>query len=175
MLITLIIATALLAAALCLFIGYQITFAVTMLHGPVFVPSADAKLRSMLKLARITKSSKVIDLGSGDGKVVIAIAQKWRIPVTGIEINPLLVRRSRKKIREQNLTELISIQQKSFWDIDFSEYDVIFLYGTSYIMNKLEAKVKHEMKPGSQVVSNFFTFPNLKPIKSHNDVHLYQL
>lgn len=55
MLIIFLIILSILATALCLFIGYQVTFAVTMLHGPVFVPSADEKLASMLKLAKVSK------------------------------------------------------------------------------------------------------------------------
>jgi predicted O-methyltransferase YrrM len=164
---------AILAAALCLFIGYQITFTVTMLHGPVFVPSADEKLKAMLSLPKISRSSKILDMGSGDGKVLLALAKKCRQPLTGAEINPLLVRKSRQRIKEAGLEKSISIKQQSFWDLDLGEYDIVFLYGTSYIMKKLEKKVLSEMKPGSQLVSNYFTFPNLKPVAEKNQVYLY--
>lgn len=160
--------------ALCLIFGYQISFMVPMFHGPVFVPSADDKLKAMLKLPKLTKRSKVIDLGSGDGKVLIALAKKFGVKATGVEINGILVRRSRKKIEEAGLSDKITILKQSFWETDLRPYDVVFFYGTSYVMEKLEEKLKREMKKGSQFVSNYFQFPNLKPKKTINEVRLYQ-
>jgi len=69
----------------------------------------------------------------------------------------------------------LTILKQSFWDIDLSQYDVVFFYGTSYVMRRLEKKVKKEMKKGSQFVSNYFQFPTLKPVKTVNDVRLYRL
>lgn len=145
-----------------------------MFHGPVFVPSADDKLRAMLKLPKLTKRSKVIDLGSGDGKVLIALAKQFGVKGTGVEINGILVNRSRKKIAEAGLNKQLTILKQSFWDTDLSKYDVVFFYGTSYVMKKLEEKLQKEMKKGSQFVSNYFRLPNLKPVKTVNNVRLYQ-
>lgn len=92
-----------------------------------------------------------------------------------MEINPILVRSSRKHIAHKKLDALISIEHKSLWDVDLGQYDVVFLYGTSYIMKKLEKKVLNEMKHGSQVISNYFRFPNLKPNKTLNNVLLYKI
>lgn len=169
-----IIVLSLLLVAMLLFIGYQAVFSITMLHGPVFVPSADEKLQAMLELPKVPKNAKIVDMGSGDGKVVIALAKKFKTKVEGVEINPILVRRSRKNIDKAGLSDQITIISKSFWDVDLRQYDTVFMYGTSYIMKKLEKKVQQEMKPGSQFVSNFFQFPNLKPVKTVNGVHLYQ-
>jgi spermidine synthase len=162
-------------AALVLYAGYQVLFMVTMLHGPVFVVSADDKLETMLKLPKLTKKSRVIDLGAGDGKVLIELVKKYDVrQAVGVEINPLLVWRSRKNIKRAGLTNKIEIKRQSFWKIDFSQYDVVFLYGTTYIMQKLEEKLKKEMKSGAQFVSNYFKLPNLKPSKSKNKVYLYR-
>ncbi len=161
-------------AGLCLFFGRQVLFAVTMLHGPVFVPSADDKLQTMLSLPKLTKKSKVIDLGSGDGKVLIELATKHGLKATGVEINPILVKKSKNLIKSLGLSKQITIHKQSFWKTDLSDYDVVFLYGTSYIMEKLEQKLKKEMKPGSQLVSNYFKLPGLKPSKTKNGVYLYR-
>lgn len=170
-----IIVLAFMLTALLLFVGHQAVFAFTMLHGPVFVPSADEKLAAMLDLPTVPKHAKIIDLGSGDGKVLIALAKKFKTHIDGVEINPILVRRSRKNIEKAGLSDQITVMSKSFWDVKLHDYDVVFLYGTSYIMKKLEQKVKVEMKPNTQFVSNFFRFPTLNPIKTKNDVHLYRL
>lgn len=170
-----IIILSLLLAVICLIFGYQISFLIPMFHGPVFVPSADDKLATMLSLPKLTKRSKVIDLGSGDGKVLIALAEKFGLQGVGVEINGILVRRSRRNIARAGLTKKLTILKQSFWDIDLSQYDVVFFYGTSYVMRRLEKKVKKEMKKGSQFVSNYFQFPTLKPVKTVNDVRLYRL
>jgi len=161
-----------LLAAMCLYAGYQIMFMVTMLHGPVFVRSADDKLHTMLSLPNLSKQTKIIDLGSGDGKVLLALAKKG-IEGTGVEINPILAAQSRKNIAQAGFKG-ITILRQSFWKTNLSQYDVVFFYGTSYIMKKLEEKLKKELKPGAQFVSNYFKLPNLKPVKSKNGVYLYQ-
>jgi precorrin-6B methylase 2 len=161
-------------AAICLGLAHLISFMIPALHQPVFIPSADDQLKTMLALPRLTKRSKVIDLGSGDGKVLISLAQQFGVKGTGVETNPILVRRSRQKIAAANLSKKLTILKQSFWDTDLSKYDVVFFYGTGYVMKKLEEKVKSEMKRGAQFVSNHFQFPTLKPTKTVNGVRLYQ-
>ena len=103
------------------------------------------------------------------------LAEKFGLQGVGVEINGILVRRSRRNIARAGLTKKLTILKQSFWDIDLSQYDVVFFYGTSYVMRRLEKKVKKEMKKGSQFVSNYFQFPTLKPVKTVNDVRLYRL
>lgn len=159
-------------ASLLILIGRVILFAVPMLHDPVFVPSSDSKLRTMLKLAKIKKGKRIIDLGCGDGKVIFAVAKKG-FSVEGVEINPILVRRCKKRIKQLGLDKLVTVSRASFWNIDFSKYDLIFLYGTSYIMERLEKKLLEELRPSSRVVSNRFQFPNWKADQTENGVRVY--
>lgn len=159
---------------LLFFLTYTLVFMSAMLHGPVFVRSDEKKLEAMLELARIKKSSKVIDLGSGDGKILFTVANKFNIPVEGVEINPFLVWRTKRRVARERLAKLISVRKQSFWNVDLSRYDVVFLYGTTYIMERLEKKVLTEMRPGSKLISNFFKFPNIKPTRSLGQVHLYK-
>jgi predicted O-methyltransferase YrrM len=170
-----IVACGLLTAGVVLYFGYQVLFRSTTLLGPVFVPSADDRLDQMLHIAQIAGRASLIDLGSGDGKVVMALAKQFpRAHITGVELNPFLVRRSRKAVQNAGLERRITIRRQSFWQTDLSRYDVVFLYGTSYIMLKLEKKARSEMRPGTQLVSNYFQFPSLQPTKSIGVVHLYQ-
>ena len=170
-----ILPISILIAALCLFLGRTVAAKIAILNDPVFVPSADDKLKTMLALPTISQKSKIIDLGSGDGKVLIALVQKFKLPVVGVELNPILVHQSRQKIAEARYAKIISVQNKSFWKVNLRPYDVVFLYGTDYIMKRLEQKVKTEMKPGSQFVSNHFQFSTLKPIKTQTAVYLVRL
>ncbi len=168
------IALAITLAIMVIFLGRQILFASTMLHGPVFVPSSDEKLDTMLKLADPEPSANIIDLGSGDGKVVFALAERYpEIEIEGIEINPLLVRRARIAAEERGLADRVSFTRGSFWDLDFGQYDLILLYGTSYIMEKLEQRLRAEMKPGARIVSNYFQFPQWEATRVMDDVREY--
>lgn len=159
-------------ASLVILLGRNLVFAVTMLHGPVFVPSADDRLATMLQLAQVKNGERVIDIGAGDGKVVIALAKKG-IKAEGVELNPILVRRAYKQITEQKLDQMATVFRGDLWKIDYSKYDVVLFYGTSYVMQKLENKLMQEMKPGSRVVSNYFQFPNWKAKQRRNEVSLY--
>lgn len=171
----LIIITTLLAALLTwavLQIGRKVLFSVTRLHDPVFVPTTDEKLATMLELAEITQKDKVLDLGSGDGKIVCAVAEQG-YTAEGVEINPLLVLRSYLLARKLGVQDKVTFTRGSFWNVDYSQYDVLLFYGTSYIMERLEKKLQQEMKPGARIVSNRFQFPNWKPQVVQDDVRVY--
>lgn len=164
---------ALILAALLIFFGKSVLFSVTMLHGPVFVPSKIKDIETMIKLAKLKKTDRIIDLGSGDGEILIELAKRG-YTCTGVEINPLLVRQSRKRIQELGLKKLITIERGSFWNIDYSKYDVTFLYGTTYIMEKLEKKLRSELPKNARVISNYFQFPNWKASKTTKKIRLYK-
>ena len=136
----------------------------SLFQGPVYVPSTDEDTVAMLELAQLKQGKRVIDLGSGNGKIVIAAALRGAL-ATGVENNPLLVRSARKKLEQAGITQQAEIKQQSFWDADLSQYEVVFLYGTRSIMKKMEQKLQREMKPGSVFISSVFQLPNLKPDK----------
>lgn len=115
-----------------------------------------------------------MDLGSGDGRLVIALA-KAGAEAHGFEINPFFVRRARKNICKAGLTDRAFIHQKSFWGETLSGFDIVVVYGISYIMKRLEEKLRKEVGPGTRVISNSFVFPNWLPSKKEGNVRLYEL
>lgn len=153
-------------------LGRKILFSSTLLHGPVYVPSKDAALESMLRLGKPTKKDLIIDLGSGDGKVVLACAKKG-FSAVGVEINPWLVWSAKRQAKNLRLEHKAQFICSNFWSIDYSQYDLLFLYGTAPIMGKLEKKLQSELKPGTRVVSNHFQFLTWKPVLEENDVRVY--
>ncbi|MCB9802092.1 MAG: class I SAM-dependent methyltransferase [Pseudomonadales bacterium] len=171
--IILLIISGVILAAVVLYFGMQVLYASTMLHGPVFVPSKPKDVAQMIKLAQLKKSDKILDLGSGDGTVVLALA-KLAYQAHGVDINPLLVRKARKKAVALELSERVTFERANFWSLDLSEYDVIFFYGTTYVMKKLEKKLFAELKPGSRVVSNYFEFPTWKPAREQGKIRVYE-
>ena len=144
----------------------------TFYLGAIFMPTPDEAVITMISLLNIQPGEKAVDLGSGDGKLVIALA-KAGANVEGYEINPFLVWISRKNIKKAKLTDSAVIHQKDFWKIDFSPFSIVTLYGVPYIMDKLEEKLKKELKPGARVASNYFGFSSWEPLQKEKNVSLY--
>jgi len=132
-----------------------------LLQGPQYVPTNDEDTKQIVNLALSYKPERVLDMGSGDGKLVIALAQVG-LQATGIEINPWLVWRSRQKIKRLKLQEKAQIIHGSFWSYDISPYNLLVVFAIKHVMPRLEKKVQAELKPGARIISNFFVFPNLK-------------
>ncbi len=159
--------------ALLLFVLILISM---LFFGAPFDPSSNDSLRKMIKLAKIRKGDIIADLGSGNGKVVIAFAKLPKAKeVHGFEINPFLLLYSRKMIKKHNLDKKAFIHWKSFWNQNLSKFDVVTVFQIHYVMEKLGEKLKKELKKNARVVSNLWKFPNLKLKKSYGEVYLYKI
>ncbi len=145
---------------------------IAMMKGAPYMPTKTAEVEEMMKLAKIQPGDMAADLGSGDGRLVIALAEH-NIDAHGYEINPWLVGWSRFLMKRAKTRATAEIFCASFWNRDFSHYDVILLYVLPETMAKLETKLKKELKPGSRVVANTFTFPTWEPEKTHGRLSLY--
>ena len=137
--------------------------------GAPFVTTNHAKTRAIVRLAMDgavaadgLKQSRLVgaDLGSGDGRLAIALARGGVAEVHGYEINWLLVQYSRARVAKAGLSDRVTIHWQSMWDADLSHCDVVTSYQHTMVMTKLEAKLVNELKPTARVVSNSFRFPN---------------
>lgn len=141
-----------------------------------FVTTASDKTKSIAELADFPAESiptiRAVDLGSGDGRVVLELAKKGFL-VTGFEIKEDLVLRSRQRIKDAKLEDRATIYQKSFWEADLSSFDLIYLYGMGSILGRLEKKLEKEVRPGTKVISNIFRFPTWKYKKEKDHLYLY--
>lgn len=124
-----------------------------------FVPSSDDSVTTMIKLAGIRPGEKAIDLGAGDGKLVIAMARKGA-RATGVEIDEGRWQLANSNIKNQGLDGLACVVHGSFWEQDLGKYDLIVLYGVPSIMERLEAKIMKEARSNCRVISNRFEFPH---------------
>jgi cyclopropane fatty-acyl-phospholipid synthase-like methyltransferase len=142
--------------------------------GAPYVPSDAASIEGMVKLAGIGQGTRVAELGSGDGRVVRALAERGAI-VDGYEIQPFLVWWSRFRNRRAGLESTTNIFQKNLYSVDYGAYDVVVIYGFPNMMTKLGQKFKREMKSGSRVVSHAFTIPGWEAEKQVDKVYLYRI
>ena len=143
-----------------------------MAFGAPYAALAQNRIDTIKELLKLKKGQKMVDLGSGDGRIVIAFA-RLGIESHGYEINPVLVMVSRLKIRRAGLEKKAFIHFKDFWVTNLGDFDGVTLYGIAHIMKRLENKLKKELRPGSKIATNYFKFPSLKPIHMRNNVSLY--
>lgn len=139
--------------------------------GAPFVRSRKDKVRTMIELAGIKPAEFVIDLGSGDGTLVIEAAKRGAKAV-GVEFNPFLVWYSRYQIRRhKNLRA--KIIREDLYNYPLHDADIIFVYLLPETLNRLKGKLEKEVKPGTRIVSNAFPIPGWIPAKEKDNVFLY--
>jgi len=141
---------------------------------PPFLPSSKWEINRILSIHDFKKNDKVVDLGSGDARILIKLA-KLGIKSVGYEVNPFLAFYSRAIIRIQGHSDMIKIHRKNYLKADFSKNNVFIVYGITSIMPKLEKKLVKEAKKGTVVLCNKFTFPTLKHTKNIDSTYLYRL
>lgn len=146
----------------------------TIISGAPYLPTDEKSIAEMLALANIAPGQHVADLGSGDGRILMAFARVGAV-ADGYELNPLLVWLSRWRIRRAKLRDRCSVYQKSFWKADLSQYDIIVVFGITRIMPKLEAKLRQELRPGTLILSHVFQFPTLPLLAERPLVRLYTI
>lgn len=129
----------------------------------VWVPTPDALVQRMLDLAKVTPSDFLIDLGSGDGRTVIAAATRG-LRAHGIEFNPDMVRLAQANARREGVTERATFEQADlFTKLDeLEKADVITLFLLSSINLKLRPTLL-DLEPGTRVVSNTFRMAEWEP------------
>lgn len=131
------------------------------------------RVEAMIELAQIQSGSKAADLGSGDGRIVIALAQAGAI-ATGYELDEKLVELSRENIHNAILATPPTILQKDFWDEDLGKYDIITVYPMPDIMQAMEKKLQKELRPGARVLLNYYPFPNWEKAAEKDHIFLYR-
>lgn len=152
----------------------SIIMLVWLYRGPFFVPTRRKYVPRIIDMLGITPGEKIVDLGSGDGRLMIAIAEAGG-EAHGFEHNPLLVMRSKQNFKKLGIEDKAFVYMSNFWAADISKYDAVVIYGISYIMPRLEKKLRAELRPGARVVSYSFPFPSWEPVKKDKRVYLYKL
>lgn len=127
----------------------------------------------MIELADLKKHEKLIDLGSGDGRIVFQAA-KTGADCIGIELNPVLYYLSLLKAKLFGLKN-VKFKRQDLWTIDLSDTDVLTLYFIDNKMEKLKRKIQKEMKPGARIISHAFTFPGWPYEKKDGKIYLYKI
>ena len=138
---------------------------------PPFITTPDEVVERMLRLAGTGAGDVVIDLGSGDGRIVIAAAQKFGARGVGIELDGRLVEKSRENAREAGVAERVSFIEGDVLANDISQASVVTVYLLPFLIDKLQPRFLQELKPGTRVVSHAFGMVGWKPDRAET-IHL---
>lgn len=128
-----------------------------------YVPTPHEVVRQMLELARPTASDSLYDLGSGDGRIVIAAADRHGTPGVGIEIDSGRVERARDSARVAGVDSLVEFVQGDLFEQDFSGATVLTLYLLPHVNMKLRPRILGDVRPGARVVSHDFDMGKWEP------------
>ena len=126
----------------------------------VWVPTAQALADKMLDLAKVTAKDYVIDLGSGDGRIVITAAKRGARAL-GVEYNPDMVALSKRNAAKEGVSDKAQFIQGDLFETDFSQATVITMFLLPEINLRLRPKLL-DLKPGTRIVSNSFSMEDWK-------------
>lgn len=128
----------------------------------IWIPTPDKLVHRMLSLAQVTPQDYVIDLGAGDGKIVIAAVRDFKARGLGIEYNPDMVEHARRNAQAAGVSDRARFEKADIFESDFSPATVI----TMYLLPHLNMRLRHRLmalKPGTRIVSHEFRLGNWTP------------
>ena len=127
-----------------------------------YVPSTLIAVDEMLRLADVGPNDVVVDLGSGDGRVVIAAARDYGARGLGIELDPKLVEQARVNAREAGVQERVAFRQGDALAADYREATVVTLYLLPNLVDRLKPRL-YDMRPGTRIVAHDYGFSDWRP------------
>lgn len=126
--------------------------------GGPYVPTPQVVVEQMLRMARVNAADFVMDLGSGDGIIVLTAAKQYKARGMGIEIDPELVKLSNESAKRDGIADRASFQVQDVFKADLSRATVLTLYLLPSMMANLQTKIFNELKAGARVVSHDYHF-----------------
>src|SRR5690554_1052634 len=126
-----------------------------------YVPTPNEVVEKMLDVAKVGPGDYVIDLGSGDGRIVVAAAKRGAFG-HGIDIDPQRIREAKANARQAGVEDRVVFVQDNIFETDFSQASVITMYLLNSVNLKLRPKLLETLKPGTRIVSHSFNMNEWK-------------
>jgi len=128
-----------------------------------FVPTPQSVVEAMLKLAQVRPGDFVMDLGSGDGRIVITAARQFGAEGLGIEYDQTLIERATKAAAEAGVSDRASFIRQDIFETDLSQATVLTLYLLPEVNLRLRARILEQLRPGARVVSHDWDMGDWEP------------
>ena len=158
------------AVAALLFAVYSAIIAPA--RGSPFAPSREQQIAAMFDLAGVKPGELLVDLGSGDGAVLIAAAKRG-MRARGVEVNPFFVWYARWRIRRQGFGHLATVVRGDLFRHPVADANVIFMYLVPPAMERLAASFRREASPGTRIIANLFPLPSWELRQKQDKIFLY--
>jgi precorrin-6B methylase 2 len=146
----------------------------------IFVATPEEVVEAMLEVAKVGPNDVLYDLGSGDGRIPITAAQKYKITRgVGIDIDPQRIQEANANLAKAGVGDRVKFMNADLFETDLSDATVVTLYLLPALNLKLLPKLLKEVKPGTRIVSHAFDMGSWKPEKSlkieHRDVYFWTI
>ncbi len=149
-----------------------VLFAFVVAFGAPYLPTLKPQIDEALDLVDLEKGQTLLELGSGDGRVLFAAADHG-LKAIGYELNPLLVLYTR--IRGRKYKGRVKVYWRNFWGVKLPPADGIFVFLLDNYMTKLDNKIVQEYSGKKiKLVSFAFRIPEKEPVKESKGLYLYQ-
>ncbi len=129
-----------------------------------FVTTPQNVVDAMLDLARMQRGDRLLDLGSGDGRIVITAAKRFGVPGMGVDIDPRLVQLARRNAAREGVAAMTRFEVQDLFDTDLTQATVITLYLLPDVNELLKPRLQ-KLKPGTRIVSHDWGMRDWKPEK----------
>ncbi len=129
-----------------------------------YVPTPDEVVDEMLRVANVTKDDVVYDLGSGDGRIVIAAALRYGARGVGIDIDPARIQEANENARAAGVAHLVRFIQGDIFEADLRQATVVTMYLLPEVNMRLRPKLLG-LRPGTRIVSHNYDLGDWKPEK----------
>ena len=145
--------------------------------GAPWVPSSLGTAKQMLRMADVQPGQKVVDLGAGDGRIVILAARRFKAHSVGVEIDPLRCAFANALIWLLGAHRRAKVHHGNMFAFDLTHADVVTLYLLQDTNQQLKPRLADQLRPGAKVVSHSFSFSGWTPIAidERRDVFLYEV
>lgn len=128
-----------------------------------YVPTPMNVVEAMLNIAKVGPDDFVIDLGSGDGRIVITAARKYGARGFGVDLDGALVSQARREARRQGVADRVEFYTRNLFITQIDRATVLTSYLFPRVNMQLRPRIFSELKPGARIVSHEFDFGNWKP------------
>lgn len=141
--------------------------------GAGWQPTSKTLVRKMLEMAEVNSEDIVYDLGSGDGRIVIEAARRYKAHAVGIEADLIRYIWSKLMITLLGVNRKVKILWGNFFNKTITPATVVTLFLSSRANKRLKIKLQQELQPGTRIVSYYWTFHGWTPVKVDIEAKIY--
>ena len=144
-------------------VGAALPAAAQFSYDVPYVPTPHVVVEEMLRLADVRSGDFVIDLGSGDGRILIAAARKFGARGVGVDLDPDRIAESVYNAQLQGVSERVAFHRQDLFKFDIAQASVVTMYLLPSVNMRLRARLLDELRPGTRIVSHDFDMEDWRP------------